>query len=76
MGGVGGLGALHLESGARVVGRLGGETCLLGDVYFINVRHGWIKRILAWEPAGHKHVGRPKYCWDMLGYYAHKFSVG
>ena len=28
--------------------------------------HRWIKRILAWQPAGHKRVGRPKYCWDTM----------
>ena len=29
-------------------------------------RHSWIKRILAWHPAGHKRIGRPKYCWDTM----------
>ena len=28
--------------------------------------HRWIKRILAWQPAGHKRVGRPKYCLNKL----------
>ena len=28
--------------------------------------HRWIKKIFAWQPAGHKRVGRPKYCWDTM----------
>ena len=42
---------------------------LISDVaqYFATLPgHPWIKRILAWQPARHKRVGRPKYCWDTM----------
>lgn len=26
----------------------------------------WIKTVLAWQPRGHKRIGRPKCCWDSM----------
>ena len=47
------------------------EICLrhhwnLAQYFATLPEHRWIKRVLAWQPQGHRRSGRPKYSWDTL----------
>ena len=60
-----------LQAASKSWSELWHELCLRHywnvEQYFATLPgHRWIKRILAWQPAGHERVGRPKYCWDTM----------
>ena len=66
-----GMNAFGCLLGRQAASKTWSELCLRHHwnvaQYFATLPgHCWIKRILAWQPAGHKRVGRPKYCWDSM----------
>ena len=42
-------------------------TTPLESQYFATLLgHRWITRVTAWQPEGHRRIGRPKYRWNSV----------